>query len=91
MARMKELEDENPRMKKMHAEERLKAEIVAEALTKMVAPSQRRETAQWVVAQRSAIVRLPCQAFAIAQTLLWLSRQARRGKRCGSRLAFSPD
>lgn len=34
MARMKELEDENRRPKKMYAEERLKAEIVAEALTK---------------------------------------------------------
>ena len=29
MARMKELEDENRRLKKMYAEERLKAEIVA--------------------------------------------------------------
>jgi putative transposase len=34
MARMKELEDENRRLKKMYAEERLKVEIVAEALTK---------------------------------------------------------
>ena len=34
MASMKELEDENRRLKKMYAEERLKAEIVAEALTK---------------------------------------------------------
>lgn len=34
MARMKELEDENRRLKKMYAEQRLKAEIVAEALTK---------------------------------------------------------
>ncbi len=34
MARMKELEDENRRLKKMYAEEHLKAEIVAEALTK---------------------------------------------------------
>jgi len=34
MTRMKELEDENRRLKKMYAEERLKAEIVAEALTK---------------------------------------------------------
>lgn len=31
---MKELEDENRRLKKMYAEERLKAEIVQEALTK---------------------------------------------------------
>ena len=34
MARMKELEDENRRLKKMYAEERLKAEIVQEALLK---------------------------------------------------------
>ena len=34
MARMKKLEDENQCLKKMYAEERLKAEIVAEALTK---------------------------------------------------------
>jgi putative transposase len=34
MARMKELEDENRRLKKMYAEEKLKAEIVKEALEK---------------------------------------------------------
>ena len=34
MARMKELENENRRLKKMYAEERLKAEIVQEALTR---------------------------------------------------------
>ena len=34
MARMKELEEENKRLKKMYAEERLKAEIVSEALSK---------------------------------------------------------
>jgi putative transposase len=34
MARLKELEDENRRLKKMYADERLKAEIVQEALSK---------------------------------------------------------
>lgn len=34
MTRMKELEKANRRLKNMYAEERLKAEIVAEALTK---------------------------------------------------------
>lgn len=34
MARMKELEEENCRLKKMYAEERLKAEIVQEAMQK---------------------------------------------------------
>ena len=34
MARMKELEAENARLKKMYAEERLKAEIIQEAMAK---------------------------------------------------------
>jgi len=34
MARLKELEEENRRLKKMYAEERIKAEIAQEALTK---------------------------------------------------------
>jgi putative transposase len=34
MKRMKELEDENRRLKKMYAEERLKAEMLTEALAK---------------------------------------------------------
>lgn len=34
MKRMKELEEENRRLKKMHAEERLKAEVIQEALEK---------------------------------------------------------
>ena len=34
MARMKELEDENQRLKKMYAEERLKSEIIQEAMAK---------------------------------------------------------
>ena len=34
MKRLKEMEEENARLKKMYAEEKLKAEIVAEALEK---------------------------------------------------------
>lgn len=34
VARLKELEDENRRLKKMYAEERLKAEILKEAIEK---------------------------------------------------------
>ena len=69
MARMKELEEENRRLKKRYVEARLRAEIVAEALTnKMVAPSQRREMAQWAVLERSATVKPACQAFGISQT-----------------------
>ena len=35
MARLKELEEENRRLKKMYTEERLKAEILNEVITKM--------------------------------------------------------
>ncbi len=34
MARLKELEEENRRLRKMYVEEKLKAEVVAEALAK---------------------------------------------------------
>ena len=34
MTRLKELEDENRRLKRMYAEERLKAEIIQEAMAK---------------------------------------------------------
>ena len=34
MARLKELEDENRRLKKMYADERLKAEVLKEAIEK---------------------------------------------------------
>ena len=34
----------------------------------MVAPSQRREMAQWAVKDRSATIKLACQAFGISQT-----------------------
>jgi len=34
MTKMKELEDENRRLKKMYAEERLKSEVIQEAMAK---------------------------------------------------------
>ena len=55
MARLKELEAENARLKKMYAEERLKAEIVKEALEK-----KRRShfiRARWYIRQCSAEAR----------------------------------
>ncbi|NMG34553.1 IS3 family transposase [Azoarcus sp. TTM-91] len=69
MARLKELEAENARFKKMYAEERLKAEIVNEALEKkVVKPSRRREMAHQAVQQRGASIRVACAAFGISET-----------------------
>lgn len=70
MARMKELKKENRRLKKRYVEERLKAEIVAETLTKIVTPSQRREMAQWTVTNRSTTVKLAYQRLVSADMLL---------------------
>ncbi|WP_346825015.1 IS3 family transposase (plasmid) [Ralstonia solanacearum] len=69
MARMKELEAENARLRKMYVEEKLKAEIVAEALgKKVVKPSRRREMAERAVQARGLSIRLACEAFGISQT-----------------------
>ena len=68
MARMKELEAENARLRKMYIEETLKAEIVGEALAKkVVRPSQRREMAKRAVQQFGVSVRLACEMFRLSQ------------------------
>lgn len=51
IARMKEQEAENARLRKMDVEEKIKAEIVAEALAKNLRPSCRREMAMQAAGQ----------------------------------------
>ena len=53
MSRMKELEDENRRLKKMYLEEKLKAEIANEYLAKK---------------QRVVAIRLACEVFSISES-----------------------
>ncbi|QQK05903.1 MULTISPECIES: IS3 family transposase [Burkholderia] len=68
IARMKELEAENARLRKMYVEEKIKAEIVAEALAKKgLRPSCRREMAMHAVCSRGVSIRLACEAFGISQ------------------------
>lgn len=70
MKRLKELEDENQRLKKMYAEERLKAELCQEALEgKWLSHLN---IARW---QRMSLrpvgcgsIRLACQIFGISET-----------------------
>uniref|UniRef100_UPI0040484595 IS3 family transposase n=1 Tax=Rheinheimera sp. TaxID=1869214 RepID=UPI0040484595 len=69
MARLKELETENTRLKKMYAEERLKAEILKEAIEKkLVKPSRRRELAQKAVQTHSIAIKLACALFGLSET-----------------------
>ena len=68
MSRMKELEEENRRLKKMYLEEKLKAEIVSEAFEKVVRPSRRREMAKKAVKERNTCVRVVCKAFRISES-----------------------
>ena len=66
---MKELEDENRRLKKMYAEERLKAEIIQEAMAKkVVKPSHRKQMAQDAVRSRSVSIHFACQLFAVSES-----------------------
>ena len=52
VSRMKELEEENRRLKKMYAEAQMSADDhEGSALKKMVRPSQRREMARWAVSR----------------------------------------
>lgn len=67
MARMKELEAENARLRKMYIEEKLKAEIVAEALEKLVRPSRRSEMAKRFVQERGVPIKLACEAFKVSE------------------------
>ncbi|MEB3736106.1 IS3 family transposase [Halopseudomonas pachastrellae] len=69
MARLRELEEENRRLKKMYAEERLKAEIIQEAMgKKVVKPSRRREMAQHAVTSGKVSIKLACVSFGISTT-----------------------
>ncbi|MHB9137718.1 MAG: IS3 family transposase [Acidithiobacillus ferrooxidans] len=69
MSRMKELEEENRRLKKMYAEERLKYEIIQEAMgKKVVAPSARRAMAKAAVIARTVPIKLACTVFQVSQT-----------------------
>jgi len=63
MKGIKELREENRRLKKMYAEEKLKAEIVQEALEKKVKPSRRKEMAKRAVTQRDTSMRMAYTAF----------------------------
>ncbi|WP_150613664.1 IS3 family transposase [Pandoraea terrigena] len=69
MSRMKELEAENARLRKMYIEEKLKAEIASEAFAKKVLkPSRRREMAKQVVQQRRVSIRVACAVFGISES-----------------------
>ena len=68
IARMRELEAENARLKKMYAEERLKAEIIQEAMEKVVKPSLRKKMAYETVQSKTVNIRFVCAAFQLSET-----------------------
>ncbi len=51
----------------MYVEVRLKAEIVTEALEKVVRPCRRREMARCAVQDLGVSIRLACEAFKVSQ------------------------
>jgi putative transposase len=69
MARMKELEDENRRLKKLYVEAQLSTDLLKEALAKkVVMPSQRRALAAAVVDAGRTNIRHACETFWLSET-----------------------
>ncbi len=82
MARMKELDEENKRLKRMYAEKSMQNDLLKEALGKsgeavhgpaghcpaMSREGQRREMAEWAVRYRSVSIAMACRAFSISET-----------------------
>ncbi|WP_417460440.1 IS3 family transposase [Kordiimonas sp.] len=69
MNRMKELEAENARLKKMYADVQLQNDVIKEAMAKkLVKPSRRREMARVAVCKGRLSIRAACSAFSISET-----------------------
>ena len=69
MARMKALEAENAHLKKMYIKEKLKAEILNEAIAKKWwAQSHRYDMAQRAVRDKAIPIRLAYEAFRISES-----------------------
>lgn len=68
MKRMKNLEEENRCLKKMHVKERLKDEVLQDAFKKVVKPSRRKEMAKKADEKRQMSIRLACESFVISET-----------------------
>lgn len=70
---MKELEDENRRLKKMYIEEKLIAEIAKDIIEKVVKPDQRRELAKQTQTECSISIRIACNALSINVTAMCIN------------------
>jgi len=88
MSQLKELQGENRHLKKMYAESQMTAEVLHEAMKKMVRPSQRREMAKWAVANKAQSTRHACQAFEVRQTCYRYQVKAAK-KTCGLLICLS--
>jgi putative transposase len=85
MSRMKELEEENRRLKKMYLEENLQAEIVSEALEKKSGEAKK------VVADRGVCIRVACVAFRISESCYRYERKLDAENNEGGHLADPID
>ncbi len=69
MSQLKELQDENRRLKKMYADAQLSADLLKESLSKkLVRPSQRREMARTAIEGGRTSIRHACRTFELSET-----------------------
>jgi putative transposase len=103
MKRMKELEDENRRLKKMYAEEKPSPICARNCCKKVVKPSQRKEMAKWLFKEHGVSIRLACQCARFSESCFryaaklsgdnalsanWLLRLTQTHKRWGFGLCY---
>jgi putative transposase len=68
MARMKELEEENRRLKKLYIEAQIKLILLRRLSQKTLRLSRRREVARWAVEEKGLSTRLACEAFGLSES-----------------------
>lgn len=67
--RLRELETENGRVKRMYAELSLDHELLKEVLKKVLSPAQRRRAVQWLQEERAVSGRRACRVMGQERTI----------------------
>lgn len=84
MQRLRELEQENGRLKRMYADLSLDHELLKEVLAKVLTPAQRRETVGWLMDEKATSERRACRVMRQGRTT---QRRVCRGRmRCDAKV-----
>gem|GEM_PF-76664 len=71
LKRLKELEEENSKLKKMYADQTLEIEILREVIEKNLKPGQRKEISQEIIEKHSVSISLACCIMNVTQSICY--------------------